>query len=67
MARIFADDAYRPGFNFLGDRRAVRKAPSVSYIESIVRTSRRTVRSSKGRGGRTSSLRATARCTGWAT
>ena len=36
MEAVFAEPSYRPGFDFLGDRRGVRKAPSVSYVESIV-------------------------------
>jgi hypothetical protein len=36
MREVFADPAYRTGFNFLGDRRAVRKTPRVSYVESVV-------------------------------
>jgi hypothetical protein len=36
MEAIFAHPDYRPGFNFLGDRRAVRTPPERSYFERTV-------------------------------
>jgi len=36
MRQIFSDPAYRPGFNFLGDRRNVHQTPRVSYVELVV-------------------------------
>ena len=36
MLRIFADPQYRPGFAFLGDRRAVSTPPDRAYIQGTI-------------------------------
>lgn len=36
MLRVFADPRYRPGFAFLGDRRAVKEAPDRDYIRETI-------------------------------
>ncbi len=54
METVFADPRYRPGFHFLGDRRAVDTPPERAYIRRIIEWMDR--RAEKVRGARWATL-----------